>query len=298
MSSMPTSIIQSSGATPHSTVARETDTSSEATALAQAQPPSTTASAPPNAPPTRPALHILTGQQAPVTSVSARSTPRRSQTLPVGTSDSLLHPLPEHEQVETVLPPSAPCRNVWLCSPPPKVAASLPNSPIGLNTGNPLIGARSPRSASAVDGGSGCPSAAVQRCRPFITRALSTGRLAQEFDNEGRVVCLSTHSERVLQANVLSSPTNPIAGPRSKAGSPPSPPSRSSPISSAGPWRRATPSKATLEKVKGDYVQLQAAKKENVVPQKAQGGKAEGKAPKSRPSLSPGFGKVRDWLRV
>ena len=73
-------------------------------------------------------------------------------------------------------------KGVWLCSGPP---GSGPSSPIDEN-------------------GHGRRSI----CRPLVVRAMSTGRLAREFDEEGRVVSLSTHNERVLSGRaVASSPT-------------------------------------------------------------------------------------------
>lgn len=62
---------------------------------------------------------------------------------------------------------------VWLCSKP---QASNPSSPIDEN------GQRR-RSVG----------------RPLVVRSMSTGRLASEFDEEGRVICLSNHCGRVLK---------------------------------------------------------------------------------------------------
>ncbi|ORY22631.1 hypothetical protein BCR39DRAFT_551231 [Naematelia encephala] len=64
---------------------------------------------------------------------------------------------------------SKPCQKVWLCSPPRLASPSSPRV--------------KPKSTSR---------------RPFITRSTSTGRLGHEFDQEGRIICISVHSERVL----------------------------------------------------------------------------------------------------
>lgn len=78
--------------------------------------------------------------------------------------------------------PESSTKGVWLCSRP---QLSGPSSPIDEN-GNRR------RSIG----------------RPLVVRAMSTGRLAREFDEEGRVVSLSTHCERVLNGRpVASSPT-------------------------------------------------------------------------------------------
>jgi hypothetical protein len=78
-----------------------------------------------------------------------------------------------------VKPSSCP-KSIWLCSKPP---TSPPTSPTD------LFNARR-RSGS----------------RPLVVRAMSTGRLASEFDDEGRVICLSNHCERVLKARASMSP--------------------------------------------------------------------------------------------
>lgn len=64
--------------------------------------------------------------------------------------------------------PSSPCQRVWLCTPPRPVA-----SPV-------LAGPR------------------PQRRPALTTRAISTARLANEFDENGAIVHISVHSERVL----------------------------------------------------------------------------------------------------
>lgn len=68
-------------------------------------------------------------------------------------------------------------RGVWLCSKP---QMSSPSSPVDEN-GNRR------RSIG----------------RPLVVRAMSTGRLATEFDDEGRIISLSSHCERVLKARAV-----------------------------------------------------------------------------------------------
>jgi hypothetical protein len=41
-------------------------------------------------------------------------------------------------------------------------------------------------------------TSSLRRNHPIVTRAMSTGRLATELDENGMVVCMSLHSERVL----------------------------------------------------------------------------------------------------
>lgn len=85
-------------------------------------------------------------------------------------------------QGHTPQSPDSSTKGVWLCSRP---QLSGPSSPIDEN-GNRR------RSIG----------------RPLVVRAMSTGRLAREFDEDGRVVSLSTHCERVLNGRpVASSPT-------------------------------------------------------------------------------------------
>jgi len=76
--------------------------------------------------------------------------------------------------------PSSRPKNVWLCSKP---TTSPPTSPTDLSNAR-----RKPAT------------------RPLVVRAMSTGRLASEFDEEGRVICLSNHCERVLKARASMSP--------------------------------------------------------------------------------------------
>jgi hypothetical protein len=80
----------------------------------------------------------------------------------------------EHIKTTDLTPrPSSVPKSVWLCSKPP---LSPPGSPT-----EHIHGSR--KSAS----------------RPLVIRAMSTGRLASEFDDQGRVMCLSNHCERVLK---------------------------------------------------------------------------------------------------
>jgi hypothetical protein len=79
----------------------------------------------------------------------------------------------------TTKPSSCP-KSVWLCSKPP---LSPPGSPTAL--------AHARRKSET---------------RPLVVRAMSTGRLGSETDDEGRVLCLSNHCERVLKARASMSP--------------------------------------------------------------------------------------------
>jgi len=78
-----------------------------------------------------------------------------------------------------VRPSSCP-KSIWLCSKP---TTSPPISPTDVS-----LARRRPGSS------------------PLVVRAMSTGRLASEFDEEGRVICLSNHCERVLKARASMSP--------------------------------------------------------------------------------------------
>jgi len=78
-----------------------------------------------------------------------------------------------------VKPSSCP-KSIWLCSKP---ASSPPTSPVDPSNGR--------RTSST---------------KPLVVRAMSTGRLATEFDSEGRVLSLSNHCERVLKARASMSP--------------------------------------------------------------------------------------------
>lgn len=117
-------------------------------------------------------------------------------------------------------------QQVWLCSPPRQSLTPVsPRSPHALadSAQSPDASARSP-CATLADLTSPLDNIALaarpagremagalaeaqsemfevgppKRCRPVTTRAMSTGRLASEFDEEGRVICLSAHSDRVL----------------------------------------------------------------------------------------------------
>lgn len=80
--------------------------------------------------------------------------------------------------------PSACTNGVWICSKP---QSSNPSSPIDEDkTRRRSVG------------------------RPLVVRSMSTGRLAHEFDEEGRVVSLSTHCERVLKGRLMASPPSPL----------------------------------------------------------------------------------------
>ncbi|WWC66643.1 uncharacterized protein I206_100547 [Kwoniella pini CBS 10737] len=77
-------------------------------------------------------------------------------------------------------PSSKSCSGIWLCSPP---AVSKPDKSLTtpLFTSRPINKTKN---------------------RPVVIRSLSTGKLASEFDEDGRVVCLSGHSDRILKTSV------------------------------------------------------------------------------------------------
>ena len=123
----------------------------------------------------RPALHLRPGN------------PRRSSYLARTSSNCEdLAILSEEDEtqahdVDSDINPSSPSQRVWLCCPPSSpLASSATTAPWSPSSG------RLPR--------------------PFITRSMSTGRLATEFDEQGRVVCLSVHSDRVLLPKLSTSP--------------------------------------------------------------------------------------------
>jgi hypothetical protein len=121
-------------------------------------------------------------------------TPLRIQPSPHGATRSATADLTVLREVEenegpkgrlghiktTDLPPSSCPKSVWLCSKP---ALSPPGSPTDYVRGGRM-------SAS----------------RPLVIRSMSTGRLASEFDDQGRVMCLSNHCERVLKSRTPTSP--------------------------------------------------------------------------------------------
>jgi hypothetical protein len=130
--------------------------------------------------------------------------------------------------------PTSPARGVWICTPParspisPMVSSFPVNSPVhnhAQRTNSDFSHTRSPSSISnnipnqssnddsnnGNDRGPGptlhCSessstfsslTSSLRRNRPIVTRAMSTGRLATELDENGMVVCMSLLSERVL----------------------------------------------------------------------------------------------------
>ena len=118
---------------------------------------------------------------------------------------------------------------VWLCSPPPRSstlpdALEFPDPPVSLGTGHsiPIQMTRSKSEAAVSDtlhtphhppmprmqpsSFSARYGKTMRRNRPLVVRSVSTGRLATEFDEQGRVVCLSAHSERVLGNKISTDP--------------------------------------------------------------------------------------------
>lgn len=147
---------------------------------------------------------------------------------------------PHHSQSAPTSP--MPCQRVWLCSPPRRTPAS-PVSPFTSrgthNNASPAHKPLSPfaspldniaavaqhaeeqlKAAEAAEAASraSCELGPLKRCRPVTTRAMSTGRLASEFDEDGQVICLSVHSDRVLAKGQRSSYT-PSSGGRAYEGS-------------------------------------------------------------------------------
>ena len=121
--------------------------------------------------------------------------------------------------------PTVAHQGVWLCSPPPKSPIELPALPDSPAISRPMgeDGIEMVRSLS--DFGiqappyqhpsSRYPPVTTKKKRPFVTRSMSTGRLAHEFDSEGRIICLSVHSDRVLQVrnkprSSIPTPTSPV----------------------------------------------------------------------------------------
>ena len=98
----------------------------------------------------------------------------------------------------------SPDQKVWLCSRPP----SMSISPLDLDA-PPVIGLSrshsevvlpiSPETPSVLGDARRGSFPSLTRNRPVVVRAMSTGRLAREFDEDGRIICLSAHSGRVLQ---------------------------------------------------------------------------------------------------
>lgn len=181
--------------------------------------------------------------------MKAVPSPRRAMSLPASTSVCDLDTLQERKIAENktsegktsedeilmASPDSAirtPCKDVWLCSKPTRSSTSPPSAEI-----SSLTTPASPR-PHLVPGIITPPSqGAAKRNRQFVTRAMSTGRIAREFDEEGRIVCLSSHSERVLWAKQVHLPgaasrsSSPVRPALEKSYSAQTP---SSPLSSTG----------------------------------------------------------------
>jgi len=131
---------------------------------------------------------------------------RRSATLPITASWSDLAALPSITEAD----------DTWLCSRPaqsPGLSGLLgsPGSPISPRIATPLITdlTRSMSSHSITSS----PSSGAKLIRPFVTHSTSTGRLAHEFDSDGRVVCLSEHSDKILERRQINDPAR---GPQKK----------------------------------------------------------------------------------
>ncbi|OCF59559.1 hypothetical protein L486_02226 [Kwoniella mangroviensis CBS 10435] len=93
---------------------------------------------------------------------------------------------PTCEPITPTSPNSRSCSGIWLCSPPtvPFIENTCPTTP--RLTSRPMT---------------------KTKTRPLVVRSMSTGRLASEFDGDGRVICLSGHSERVLRPSVSPPPS-------------------------------------------------------------------------------------------
>ena len=134
----------------------------------------------------RPVLHVRSNYPQ-----GSLPSPRRAFTLPSANSE--LENLQERDEEYDghVRRESLGLSNdVWLCSRPPvSPFESCPS----------LVKSFSRARSSSADFITTPPSSFPGKCyRPFVTRSISTGRLAREFDDEGRVVCLSAHSDRIL----------------------------------------------------------------------------------------------------
>ncbi|WVW81901.1 hypothetical protein I302_103900 [Kwoniella bestiolae CBS 10118] len=88
---------------------------------------------------------------------------------------------PSCEPITPTSPNPKSCAGIWLCS-PPSIPSTEKTCPITLRTSSPPI--------------------TKTRTRPLVVRSMSTGRLASEFDEEGRIICLSGHSDRILRTCV------------------------------------------------------------------------------------------------
>ncbi|WVQ80327.1 hypothetical protein IAT38_002432 [Cryptococcus sp. DSM 104549] len=141
------------------------------------------------------------------------------------------HPLVASSAPVSPVSPTERCRGVWLCSPPKLSSPPMPAAVTSISpappssfqsfscTPTPTRG-RAPlahshsttsitTSHTSHTGTSGSASASRKtKTRPLVVRSMSTGRLASEYDEHGRVICLSVHSDRVLGAS-LSGSTSP-----------------------------------------------------------------------------------------
>ncbi|WWC58223.1 uncharacterized protein I303_100759 [Kwoniella dejecticola CBS 10117] len=116
---------------------------------------------------------------------SSRRTPLMSRNSSFADDLTALSEVDEsvHHDTDLMTPisPSAKsCSGVWLCSPP-----TVPSDEKSCVT---------PRFTSR--------PVNKTKNRPLVVRAMSTGRLSSEFDEDGRVICLSGHSDRVLRSGV------------------------------------------------------------------------------------------------
>lgn len=126
-----------------------------------------------------------------------------------------------------VTTPTSPARGIWICTPPARspISPIISSSPITTrvheqahraNSNASRTRNMSSQSDTSNNGNDGrdnstptlhrsessstfsSPTSSLRRNRPIVTRAMSTGRLATELDENGMVVCMSLHSERVL----------------------------------------------------------------------------------------------------
>ncbi|OCF36334.1 hypothetical protein I316_02209 [Kwoniella heveanensis BCC8398] len=86
------------------------------------------------------------------------------------------------------------CNGIWLCSRPPR--SSCPTQATQVS---PTLTVTNALPLQKVN-------------RPLVVRSMSTGRLASEFDDDGRVICLSVHSDRVLKPSVSPPPPSSRSG--------------------------------------------------------------------------------------
>ncbi|WWD22448.1 hypothetical protein CI109_106939 [Kwoniella shandongensis] len=148
-------------------------------------------------------LRLLTSPKCYPSSLSRKSSPSSSEDLTVLTEvdenqypRQISSPSSSTKPKSILRPSTAPppmektssCSGIWLCSAPRKS-----QSPSISRSESTTSIASLPVTSAEVT----CSSSAARLARPVIVRSMSTGRLA--FDAQGRVQCLSSHSERMVK---------------------------------------------------------------------------------------------------